>query len=288
MSLNETVARILNGAVDTHLHAAPDPYIERRLDVIDVARQAAEAGMGAIVFKSHEYCTAPLAAVVQRLVPEIQVFGAVSLDLEVGGLNPAVVEMAGRLGSKVVWFPTFSARAWVRRTQPDGEGQTVFTENGKLKPEVFEILDLIKKHDMVLATGHLGLDEQLALVREARRRGIERIVATHAFTVAGPEDQVALAGAGAIIEHCFLYLLPTTKTQLAGTAAPRLDPETLVGAVRLVGPERCLISTDLGQAHNLPPTEGFRMFVALLLREGLEAEAVERMAKTNPRNLLGI
>jgi len=43
MSLNETVARILSGAVDTHLHAAPDPYIERRLDVIDVARQAAEA-----------------------------------------------------------------------------------------------------------------------------------------------------------------------------------------------------------------------------------------------------
>lgn len=288
MSLNETVAEILKGAVDTHLHAAPDPYIERRLDVVDVARQAAEAGMGAIVFKSHEYCTAPVAAVVQRLVPEIRVFGAVSLDLEVGGLNPAVVEMTGRLGGKIVWFPTFSARAWVRRTQPDGTGQTVFDENGRLKAEVFEILELIKKYDLVLATGHLGLDEQLALVGEARRRGIEKVVATHAFTVAGPEDQLRLAEAGAIIEHCFLYLLPTTKTQLAGTPAPRLDPETLVGAIRLVGPERCLISTDLGQAHNLPPTEGFRMFIALLLREGLTPDQVERMAKTNPRSLLGL
>jgi len=288
VSLNETVGQILRGSVDTHLHAAPDPYIERRLDVVDVARQAAEAGMGAIVLKSHEFCTAPLAAVVRRVVPEIQVFGAVSLDLEVGGLNPAVVEMAGRMGSKVVWFPTFSARAWVRRTRPEGDGQTVFDESGRLKAVVFEVLELIKKYDMVLATGHLGLDEQLALIREARRRGIEKIVATHAFTVAGPEEQLGLAEAGAIIEHCFMYLLPTTRTVLAGTPAPRLDPETLLGAIRLVGPERCLISTDLGQAHNLPPTEGFRMFIALLLREGLDPKQVERMAKTNPRNLLGL
>lgn len=288
MALNETVAEIVRGAVDTHLHAAPDPYTERRLDMVEVARQAAEAGMAGVVFKSHEYCTAPLAAVVQRLVPEIRVFGAVSLDLEVGGLNPAVVEMSGRLGGKVVWFPTFSARAWVRRTRPEGDGQTVLDENGRLKPEVFEILDLIKKYDQVLATGHLDLAEQLALIREARRRGIEKIVATHAFTVAGPEDQLRLAEAGAIIEHCFLYLLPTTKTQLAGTPAPRLDPDLLVEAIRLVGAERCLISTDLGQAHNLPPTEGFRMFVALLLRAGLAPEQVERMAKTNPRSLLGL
>ena len=43
------VDRILEGAVDIHVHFAPDPRVERRGDALAVARQAREMGMRGLV-----------------------------------------------------------------------------------------------------------------------------------------------------------------------------------------------------------------------------------------------
>ena len=58
--LGDTVSnadRLLEGALDIHVHIAPDPRVQRRGSAIDVAQQALQMGMGGVVLKSHEYPT---------------------------------------------------------------------------------------------------------------------------------------------------------------------------------------------------------------------------------------
>ena len=104
-----TIDRLMSGSIDMHVHFVPDSLLERRQDALRLAYSARELGMRAIVLKSREYNTAPVALLVSELVPEVQIFGSLTLDNEVGGLNPAAVLAAARMGAKVIWMPTFTA-----------------------------------------------------------------------------------------------------------------------------------------------------------------------------------
>lgn len=278
-----TIDDLVQGSIDMHLHAGPDARLDRRVDALQAAMQARELGMRAIVLKSHEYPTAPVARIVSKMVDHIHVFGSVTLDLEIGGLNPLAVEASAGLGAKIVWMPTLTS-AHERQKRGLQGGISILGDSGQLLPSVGEILDIIKSHDMVLATGHVSVKESFALVDEARRRGLDKIVITHPMsthfgTTLDLKQQQELAGKGCYIEHCFVLTLPTTE---------RLDPREIVNAVKAVGAEHCILSTDLGQGFNLPPAEGMRMAIATLLRAGLGKEEVELIAKTNPAKLLGL
>src|SRR6202521_4567079 len=101
----------LDGAIDLHAHAAPDGT-RRSIDAIDLARLAKSRGMRAIVLKNHYEPTASLAYLVRKEVPGIEVFGGISLDLTVGGVNPAAVEWMTKVKGgygKVIWMPTFDS-----------------------------------------------------------------------------------------------------------------------------------------------------------------------------------
>lgn len=274
---NVLVDSLMRGSIDIHVHAAPDPTTPRRHDIVDLAIAARDAGMAGIVFKSHEYPTQPAAYVVERTIPGVRVFGSLSLDTEVGGLNPAAVEVSARIGARKVWMPTFTADHW-SRNRLGRPGIRILDARGALLPVVHEILDVIAGTDMALGTGHLSLEEQQALVPEACRRGI-RTVVTHADMWIPVEWQQEFARRGALIEHAYIVCLPQVGTH---------TPETIAGAVRAVGAERCIISTDLGQAHNPSPPEGLRVFIAHLLRAGLPPDDVATMVKRNPAQLLGL
>src|SRR5262249_29416379 len=85
---------------------APVPELDRH-----AVAEAAAAGHRAIVLKSHDSPTASLAWAVQRDVGDaIAVFGGICCDREVGGMNPAAVEVALELGARIVWLPTLSSR----------------------------------------------------------------------------------------------------------------------------------------------------------------------------------
>src|SRR5438105_12956751 len=99
----------LTGAADLHCHFGPDAHRERSVDAMEAARDAAAAGHAAVVLKSHDYPTAALAAVVDGLVRGVRVLGGICCDREVGGLNPAAVEVALRPGAKIVWLPTLTS-----------------------------------------------------------------------------------------------------------------------------------------------------------------------------------
>ncbi len=275
------IEQLLQGSIDMHIHYGPDPKFERRLDALQAARQAQEAGMRAIVLKSHDYPTTPIAYTVSQVIPNIAVFGSISLDLEVGGLNIHALESSAKLGAKVVWMPTFtSANDMIKRGLTE-EGITILDGEGKLLPVVEEILDIIKSYQMVLATGHLSVSESFTLVDEAVRKGVPKIVFTHPLSQtvgASLEEQRQMAEKGAIIEHCWIATMPQR----------RLDPMTIVEAIKAVGTEHCILSTDLGQAWNPAPTEGMRMMIATMLRCGLTEKEIELMVKVNPAKLLGL
>jgi hypothetical protein len=273
----------MEDSVDIHVHFAPDPRVERRSDALEVAQHAKNMGMRGLVFKSHEFPTQPVAHTVSKTIPGISLIGGVTLDLEVGGLNPAAVEASACMGGRVVWLPTFSALADRQRRGLEG-GICVLDGRGKLVPEMYPILETVRQHDMVLATGHLSTQESMVLVDEARNLGISRIVVTHGSTMSfwtgmTVEDMRALAEKGAFIEHCINVMMPLSY---------RLNPSELADMIRTIDPEQCIISTDFGQAHHPMPPEGLRMGIATLLQVGMEEVEIGMMVKDNPSRLLGL
>ncbi len=287
----EAPDKLIAGAIDMHVHFSPDSFQERRQDALRLARSARDLGMRAIVLKCHDFNTVPLALLVSELVPEVRTFGSVTLDNEVGGLNPTAVLSAARMGAKVVWMPTITAANSKARTERTlgfkipGPEQVVLDSRGALLAEVREIFQIVKEFDIILASGHLSPRETFALVEEAQRIGFTRMVVTHALQwplVDAPisEDDVKqLASSGAIIEHCFWGLMPTVS---------RADPKLIVESVKATGAGRCIMSSDFGQFYHPPAPEGLRLFIATMLRNGLDEKDVELMVKTNPAKLLNL
>ena len=178
----DAAGRALAGAIDIHVHSAPD-NTPRSVDAIDAAKLARAAGMRAIVLKNHYDPTAGLADLVRKEVPGIEVFGGVDLNLTVGGMNPAAVEhmtqVSGGWG-RLVWMSTFDAENQVRYSK-ESRPFVATSRNGELLPEVRQVIGVIAKHNLVLATGHVSPDEGLMLLREGRRQGVQRMVVTHAM-----------------------------------------------------------------------------------------------------------
>lgn len=279
-----TIERLMHGSIDMHIHHSPDARVGRRLDALQVAIQAEEAGMRAIVLKSHDYPTAPLAYIINKSVHNLTVFGSLSLDFPVGGLNPSSVEISALLGAKVLWMPTFSSANDRKKRGLGGEGINILDEKGNIVPAAQQCLDIVKSHVMVLATGHVSTAEAFALVDEARKKGITKIVITHPLSTGfgatlSIEEQQQMAKKGAFIEHCFGSTMPMGE---------RLHPMKIAEAVKAVGAEHCILSTDLGQEWNPAPAEGMRMMIGTMLKCALSIEEIELMVKVNPARLLGL
>ncbi len=297
-AVSESAWQAIQGAYDLQVHVAPD-VIPRRIDDVDLAREFQGRGLRGFVLKSHYIPTAERAHVVCRAVPGIHAFGAIALNHAIGGLNPVAVEIAGRSGAKVVWMPTVDAANetagrpgastaklpfWAqiqRELAAMGIAPaplTVLDAPERISDATRRCLELIAKHDMVLATGHLGRHEIFPLVRAASEMKVRKIVVTHAEFPSQnltAEEQADLAGMGAFIEHCFT----TMHTGKAPWAA-------VIESIRRVGPERCVLSTDLGQTINPAVSEGFAMFAQTLLDAGFTVEEVHRMATANPGALV--
>jgi hypothetical protein len=288
----------IEGGYDLQVHVAPD-VIARRIDDLDLAKEFLARKLKGFVLKSHYAPTYERAKVVTKASPGITAFGAITLNHSVGGLNPVALEIAGRSGNKIVWMPTVDAAnetagrsdgptdklpfwAKIQRelsaTGISPPPLTVIDGAGKVTEQARRCLELIGKHDMILATGHLSKKEIHALVKTGKEMGLKRIVVTHAefpsqnMTAA---EQVEVADLGAMIEHCF--------TTMYTNKAPW---EAYFDSVRKVGPERVVLSTDLGQTINPPVAEGFGMFAQKMLDAGFRPADVRRMCVTNPTALI--
>jgi len=274
---------VLRGTIDIHVHSDPDSR-PRSIDALDVAKLARSKGMRGIVLKNHYDPTGGLAYLVRKEVPGLEVFGGIDLNLTVGGINPTAVahmaEVSGGWG-RFVWMPTFDSENQVRYSKENRPFVRV-SRNGELLPEVKEVVTLIAKHRLVLATGHIAPEEALSLLGEARRQQVQHMVVTHAMNepvlMTIPQMQQA-AKYGAFIEF-------VGGSLATADAAARMD--RFADAIRKIGPESCILSSDLGQRGNALPPDGFAAFISALRTRGFSEQETDTMSKRNPARLLGL
>src|SRR5262249_34956563 len=134
------------------------------------------------LLKNHWTETAGLAYLTRKYAtPGFEVFGGLSLDTPVGGVNPQAVrymaDVVAHLG-RIVWMPTHDSEQEVKAAKENRPFVSV-SRDGKLLPEVLEVLSLIAEYDLTLATGHVTPTEAFQIMREAKSRGVQRIIVTH-------------------------------------------------------------------------------------------------------------
>ncbi len=272
----------LDGVIDIHVHSNPDS-IPRSIDAIDLARLAKQRGMRGLVLKNHYESTAALAYAVRKEVPGIEIFGGIDLNRAVGGINPEAVErmvlLTGGWG-RVIWMPTFDSENQVRVTKENRPFVSV-AKDGRLLPEVVQVIALAAKNQLTLETGHSSPEEGLLIVREGRRQGVRHMVVTHAMAsvvrMTLPQMKQAVQE-GAYIEFTYSALLGENALKI----------EDYAHAIRELGPASCILSSDLGQPRNPGHPDGLAAFFQALLKQGFTQADIDVMAKTNPARALGL
>jgi hypothetical protein len=244
--------------------------------------------MRAIMLKSHVTLTADRAAVAEKMTPGIRVLGGLALNDAVGGLNPAAVEVAIRMGARQIWMPTMSAAndiAYYRRHRPQAvsekHGITILGEDGGLAPAVHEILALTAEAGIIVSTGHLAPAEIAVLVPAAREHGNRRIIVTHpeaGLSAVPLAQQRDLAQPGVWFEYCFASTIEDDPASL----------QDIADRIRTIGMAQAILSTDLGIAGFPLPVDGMRTYLSGLMELGFTWGELLPMVRDNPANVLGL
>lgn len=293
-----TITRLMQGAVDLHVHSGPS-MMPRAVDHIEVVKQAAEAGMAAILLKDHYYPTMPIAHLINKHYPSaVTTLGAIVLNNPLGGLNPSAVEYALKQGARIVWMATAHAQNHIDHDKKDADFKNKFPVNskktvapagsrlvdasGQVTDEVKLILDLVAQADAAVSGGHHHMDELWPFYEEAKARGVKRLFLNHPTYVneGSFQDVAQLTRMGVMIEHSICMFVPSTFYLF--------DREHLRQVIDAAGVENTFFGSDLGQKNNPTPVEGFRLMIALLLDLGYGEDDVRRMVATNAANFIGL
>ena len=268
---------------DLHVHTAPC-LLPRRAGDVETVDEYQRAGFAGCVLKGHFEPTVGRAAAAARGRP-LDVLGGIVLNEPVGGLNPSAVETSLGLGARIVWMPTFDARAHREAGLPvlpsasANQGLAVPPSDPGSEAAVRRILALVAEADAVVATGHLSPEEAAWLVRAARDEGARRILLTHpSFTVPALSASATkeLLDLGAFAEVTAYQLLHQSDWDAARLAA----------FLRALPAERCILSSDAGQPNSPAAPEAIALLLDVLVAEGLDAGALEAMCSEIPARLV--
>lgn len=287
--------------IDLHVHIGPE--ILPRKFTVQTLVEAEQGKLSGMALKSHFYPTIPLIKSIGdndiRDATKLILIGSVTLNNYVGGLNPDAIYASAKLSTLpiIVWFPTINAQnfldnseyeippewvgnGFVSRLSKNVKGITVL-KDGKLSLDALEVLQAIKENNCILATGHLAANEAALLVRKAVERGIKRIIITHPIyqriDMNIKLQQELTRFEGVYVEHNYaMYLVD------------KIPLTEIAKQIKLVGAEKCIISSDLGQVNNPSPSAGLKEFCRLLLEEGITKAELKVMGEINPRKLLGL
>lgn len=288
---------LLQGAIDPHVHSGPS-IAARALDHVDLLRQASAAGFAAVVTKDHDYSGVMTAALIKKQFPELKtkLYSSIVLNNVVGGFNPFAVEHTAAMGGKIVWMPTLAAEnhlrwqataKWAHPASTEkiraAVGIPVLNADKTVRDDVKEVLDIVAKNDMVLASGHLHVSETWLVFEEARRRGVNRMVLTHPEDIvdASMNDVQGIAAMGAFVEHSLCMFLEGSKFKSC-------EAEDLRKHIEAAGVDQTILCSDLGQTGTFSPLEGFRRGIKLCMDLGYGDEQIRKMVSTNAARALGI
>lgn len=286
---------LLAGALDLHCHSSPSIFARKQTDW-ELVQEIKAADMAGALIKSHESSTTDRTALIREREPGLHIYGGLVCNYFTGGLSAVAVEAVIRLGAKCIWMPTISSQAHYdhfakSRTQlfqtenPIAQpaiGLRVIDDEGRLLPEVREIVDLVAQADIILATGHLSPQEVGVLADAAFEGGVRKVLIQHADMSITPvplDMQLDLARRGAFIEKCYLA---------CGSDFNDLSVAQMVATMEQIGYESCVMVTDHGQAHNPSPVRALGDFVGDVLAAGVTEQQVTKMVASTPRALLDV
>jgi hypothetical protein len=289
-----TANRLLQGALDLHVHSGPST-MARQVDHFQAVEEAAAAGMRGILFKDHHYSVAPFIPLMERVLGhhKVAMFSGLVLNNSTGGLNPFVVDAQLKQGAKLIWMPTAQAANHIRsagrkqrlvsnvKLKPS-PAITVVNDYGEILDVVKEILDSIAEFDAILSSGHLHVWEIWKLFTEAKKRGVKRLLVNHPmyglhFTY---EDIKEMAEFGALIEQSACLYVDSRFNVFS--------PQELKEHILAAGVAHSSIGSDLGQVDNPTPVEGMRQAIKLCLALGFSEDDVRVMVRDNPARLVGL
>ena len=204
---------LMKGVIDMHVHTNPDLRL-RAYDDFELMEAAIRVGARAIVIKTHQGSTVDRAylcnrhnEIVHGKMNDFTMFGGITLNRVVGGMNPKAVDVALRMGAKVVWLPTQSAKNHLEKMKQDTSRCVEVIKDRTIVPELKTILELVRDYDAVLGTAHISPEESFTVVEAARNLGVKKIVVTHPeWWVVGMtmEDQIRMVkDYGVILERCY-------------------------------------------------------------------------------------
>ena len=273
-----------------HVHSNPD-IRHRAYDDFELMEAAIRAEARAIVIKTHQGTTVDRAYLCNRHNQILHggnnnftMFGSVTLNRQMGGINPAAVESGLKLGAKVIWLPTQSARNHLEKNHADTSNCVDVICGGKIVPELKTVFQLIHDYDAVLGTAHISPDECFRVVEAARNAGIKKIVVTHPeWWLVGMslEDQVRIVkDYDVILEHC--YAQPLGGGKYKSNLPMNLE------AIRACGYKNVMVCTDGGQVENPHWELALEQYMQYLLDNDIPEEQVYHMTHTIQARLLGL
>ncbi len=287
------VSDMISGGYDLHVHTSPD-IVDRLMDALELREEATKAGIKGILIKSHVFETASVSYIVNKAGSGTELFGSIALNYTVGGLNPYAVEAAVRLGAREVFLPTYSSKNHLLRygkerkifpypLPKETDGLSIIDDRGSIKKEVYEITSIASSYGAIVGTGHIHPLESKRLIEEIGGKGDIKILITHPLSpiIQMPIDLLKDLAKRRNVWAEFTYLSCTP------TLEPHISCEDTAKAIRLIGIENTILSTDLGQPYNISPVKGLALFVEKLMEAGVRREDLIRITHENPENLLG-
>ncbi|TCT09188.1 amidohydrolase family protein [Tepidamorphus gemmatus] len=299
-SRDEQVSALLKGAVDLHVHSGPSA-MPRILDHEEAQAQADAAGFRAILYKDHFYPGMAHAQMLEKAYPDrkVRLFSGTALNNATGGVNRYAVDLCVKLGGKIVWMPTFSAKNHIDKYAAKNKQAmafpstrekmvaptplTVLDANGKLTDETKACIDLIAEADIILAGGHLHVSEQVPLFEEAKARGVRKMLINHPTYLIDctDADMQSFASMGVYMEHSICMFVENSRAKLFG-------PADLKHLIDVVGPDRTVLGSDLGLTEAPLPVAGWREIVSMLLDLQVSEADIRKMVATNAARLLNL
>lgn len=289
--MNDTIQNIISQAIDLHYHIGPEVIPRKYSNISDLVRDQTGKISG-LALKNHFYPTQPLISAA-RQTKAIRLIGGIVLNNFVGGLNNEAIYASSLLTNQpiIVWLPTIHAKEFLDNSPyevaPEWVGKKKFRARmaSKILPvdmrdtqRVKNILTVIKQQNAILATGHISWRESVSVVKRALDLGIKKIIITHPiyqrinFPLA---KQKSLAKQGVIMEHCY-SMYSIDKIPIAKIA----------DSIKQVGPENCILSSDVGQSFSPDPSSALTQFSILLKKRNISERELVTMLVNNPRKLI--
>lgn len=321
----ELSKELLQGAIDIHVHAGPHIFTSpRRVDPVQAATLARDAGMMAIVYMDVFEMSNGTSWIVNRVVPNFKTYGGLILNTVYGGMNPRAVKTAINYGDGAKYI-SFGAHSTYYQAEREGrvlDGKFVplselypkFKEEelercikipleGRPDPKLDEILQLIAANPRIyMITGHVSVDEAIRLIEFAKEYDIEKVVVSSAVTKIATIPQLKNMAKDAYIEYTLAAYTHTTsipKTHYyvereyasideGMSEGPSGGVKEVAEQINILGADKCIMATDFG-VYTLPkPVEGLREFIACMLDMGVTQEDIRTMVKTNPEKILDL